>query len=68
VVAADPRRSERSRRAAVAGGRYDLPRLADVLAQIAFAPLATWLAANQIDLDQLQARVDQLVDQTRRQA
>ena len=58
----------RIRRAAAAGGRYELPRLADLLAQPAFAPLATWLAANQIDLDQLQARIDQLVEQTRQQA
>ena len=58
----------RIRRAAAAGGRYELPRLADLLAQAAFAPLANWLAANQIDLDQLQARIDQLVEQTRQQA
>jgi hypothetical protein len=60
--------ANRIRRAAAAGGRYELPRRADLLARSAFAPLATWLAANQIDLDQLQAGIDQLVEQTRRQA
>jgi hypothetical protein len=42
--------------------------VADLLANPAFAPLDQWLQQHQIDLDELQASVDQFLDQARQLA
>jgi hypothetical protein len=57
-----------SRRAADSGGRYELPRLADLLARPEFAALGQFLAGSGVDLGQLQAQLDQLVEGARREA
>lgn len=47
---------------------YPVPRLGDLLDDPAFRPLAEWLEQRQIDRDQLQARIDELLDEARRAA
>jgi hypothetical protein len=56
------------RRAHAAGTEFSPPRVADLLANPAFAPLDQWLQQHQIDLDELQASVDQFLDQARQLA
>jgi tetratricopeptide (TPR) repeat protein len=58
----------RIRRAAQAGGRYDLPRLAGLLARPEFAALGQFLAQRGVDVGQLQAQIDQRVEQARQDA
>jgi len=55
------------RRAAASGGRYELPRLAELLARPEFEPLQRTLAEWNVALDGLQAQVDQHVEEVRRQ-
>jgi hypothetical protein len=55
------------RRAAEAGQRYELPRLADLLADPEFDALQHFLTANRVDPAQLQSALDQLVDQVRKE-
>jgi tetratricopeptide (TPR) repeat protein len=56
-------------RAARAGQpAYELPRLVDLLARGEFAALAGFLTQHGVNLDELQATIDQLVAQTRQQA
>jgi tetratricopeptide (TPR) repeat protein len=57
--------SIRVRRAAQSGGRYDLPRLADLLARPEFEALGRFLAQRGVDARPLQAQLDQLVEQAR---
>ncbi len=54
-----------TRRARAAGSVATIPRVADLLADPAFAPLAQWVRQRQVDLDDLQAAVDQLLEQIR---
>ncbi len=44
---------------------FAFPRLADLLAIIAFAPLRTFLAERNVSVDELQAHIDRLVEQAR---
>ncbi len=53
------------RHAHAAGTELVVPRLADLLAEPAFAPLAQWLRERGVPLDKLQAEVDQLLTQAR---
>jgi tetratricopeptide (TPR) repeat protein len=53
------------REAASHGARFDLPRLAALLDDPAFAPLRTFLTDRAVDLPALQTRIDQLVEQAR---
>ncbi|MEA2559987.1 MAG: hypothetical protein QOH06_1491 [Acidobacteriota bacterium] len=53
--------------AAASGGRYELPRLAELLARPEFEPLHRTLIEWNVVLDDLQAQIDQLVDELRRQ-
>ncbi|HEX9944388.1 MAG TPA: CHAT domain-containing protein [Thermoanaerobaculia bacterium] len=54
------------RRAAASGGRYELPRLAELLARPEFEPLQRTLTEWDVALDELQAQVDQCVEEVRR--
>ena len=45
-----------------------MPRAADLLADLAFAPLEQWLRQRQVDVADLQAAVDQFLDQARQAA
>jgi tetratricopeptide (TPR) repeat protein len=56
------------RRAHAAGTVLDVPRVTALLADPAFAPLEQWLRQRQVPLDQLQATVDQFLDQARQAA
>ena len=56
------------RRAHAAGTTLAVPRVADLLADPAFDPLARWLRGRQVDVDELQAAVDQLLEQVRQNA
>jgi tetratricopeptide (TPR) repeat protein len=58
----------RFRRAQAAGTVLAVPRVADLLADPAFAPLAQWLCQHQVDLGELQTAVDKLLDQARQVA
>ena len=58
----------RFRRAEAAGTEFAVPRLADLLADPPFRPLRTWLEQRQEDTDELQAEIDQLLEQVRQQA
>ncbi len=58
----------RFRRAHEAGTPLAVPRVAALLADLAFRPLADWLASRQMDVDELQAAVDELLEQVRQQA
>ena len=51
----------RMRRAAAAGQRYDLPRLAALLALPEFSALGQFLAQYSVDVAALQAQVDQII-------
>jgi len=51
-----------------AGREHTLPRVAELVAQPEFAPLADWLAAAKVDLAQLQQQVDAFLTQCRQQA
>jgi tetratricopeptide (TPR) repeat protein len=60
--------SIRMRRAAESGGRYELPRLAGLLARAEFEALGRFLAGWGVDVAQLQAQLDELVEGVRREA
>jgi hypothetical protein len=51
------------RRAHAAGTKLTVPRLAQLLADPAFRPLAEWLRQRQVKVDELQAEVDQFLEQ-----
>jgi tetratricopeptide (TPR) repeat protein len=54
------------RRAAASEGRYELPRLVELLARPEFEPLQRTLVEWKVGLDELQATIDQRVEQVRR--
>ncbi len=56
------------RRAHEAGTPLVVPRIADLLDDSAFRPLADWLASRQINVTELQAAVDDLLEQVRAEA
>lgn len=56
------------RRAHAAGTELAVPRVAQLLADPAFAPLDQWLRQRQVDLNELQAGMDQLLAQVRQAA
>lgn len=55
-------------RAHAADRDYAVPRIAELLADPAFQPLAQWLSQRAVDLDALQATVDELLEQARQAA
>ncbi|MEK7831079.1 MAG: hypothetical protein AAB401_08340, partial [Acidobacteriota bacterium] len=55
-------------RAHEAGTPLAVPRLAELLADSAFDPLDKWLRQRGVDVDELQAAVDELLEQVRQQA
>jgi tetratricopeptide (TPR) repeat protein len=55
-------------RAHAAGTVLAVPRVTDLLADPAFAPLEQWLRQRQVPLDQLQSAVDQFLAQARQAA
>ena len=61
------RAGSRIRRAAQSGERYDLPRLADLLARPGFEALGRFLAQRGVDVQPLQAQLEQLVEQARQE-
>jgi hypothetical protein len=56
------------RRAHAAGTEFTAPRVADLLADPAFASLELWLRQQQEPLDALQAKVDHFLNQARQAA
>jgi tetratricopeptide (TPR) repeat protein len=58
----------RFRRAHAAGTPLAVPRVAELLADPAFRPLDDWLRQRQVNVDELQASVDQLLEQVRQAA
>jgi tetratricopeptide (TPR) repeat protein len=56
------------RRARDEGTTLVSPRLAEVLSDPTFNPLAVWLRQRQVDIDELQTAVDQLLEQARQVA
>ena len=54
------------RRAHAAGTELTVPRVSQLLADPAFDPLAQWLTQRQVNLDELQAAVDNCLDQARK--
>ena len=58
----------RFRRARAAGAELAVPRVAELLADPAFHPLDQWLRQRQVDVAELQAEVDQLLEQVRQTA
>jgi tetratricopeptide (TPR) repeat protein len=56
------------RRAQAAGTPLTVPTLADLLADPAFAPLATWLTQRQVDPASLQAAIDDFLAQAQQAA
>lgn len=56
------------RRARAAGTEFPIPCLSDLLADPAFDSLKTWLEGRQVDIGELQTRVDQFLDQARQAA
>ena len=58
----------RFRRAHAAGTPLVVPRLAALLDDTAFRPLDDWLRQRQVDVDALQADVDELLEQVRQRA
>ncbi|MDS4032027.1 MAG: CHAT domain-containing protein [Candidatus Contendobacter sp.] len=56
------------RRAHVASAELAVPRVAELLADPAFYPLDQWLHQRQVDMDELQAEVDQVLEQVRQAA
>jgi tetratricopeptide (TPR) repeat protein len=70
VTGIDPRNSLRNlalriRQSATRGETFTFPPLPALLATPAFAPLRDFLAQREVPVDDLQARIDQLVEQTR---
>ena len=59
--------ASRMRRAAAGGERYELPRLADLLARPELEALRQVLADRGVDVGELQEAIDQHVDQVRSQ-
>jgi hypothetical protein len=55
----------RMRKTAAAGGRYELPRLAELLVRPEFEPLQRTLAEWKVAVDELQAKIDELVEEVR---
>ncbi|MCV2421603.1 CHAT domain-containing protein [Paucibacter sp. DJ2R-2] len=55
----------RFRRAHAAGTELSVPRVAELLAEPAFAPLAQWLRQRQLPLEELQADVDRFLARAR---
>ncbi|MFL6290761.1 MAG: AAA family ATPase, partial [Thermoanaerobaculia bacterium] len=55
------------RRAAPSGERYELPRLAELLARPEFEPLQRTLTEWQVPIDELQTGIDQIAEAVRRQ-
>jgi tetratricopeptide (TPR) repeat protein len=55
----------RFREARAAGSVLAVPRVEELLADPAFAPLAQWLSKREVPIDQLQSAVDQHLDQAR---
>jgi tetratricopeptide (TPR) repeat protein len=55
------------RRAAGSGERYELPRLAELLARSEFEPLRRTLTEWNVGLDELQAAIDEIVERVRSQ-
>jgi tetratricopeptide (TPR) repeat protein len=53
------------REARAAGAELAVPRVEELLANPAFAPLAQWLSKREVPVDQLQTAVDQCLDQAR---
>jgi tetratricopeptide (TPR) repeat protein len=58
----------RFRRAHAAGTPLAVPRVAELLADPAFRPLDDWLRRRQVDVDELQAAVDQVLEMARQAA
>ena len=58
----------RFRRAHAVGMVLAVPRVADLLADPAFAPLEQWLRQRRVKVAELQAAVDQFLDQARQVA
>lgn len=58
----------RFRRAHAAGKKLTVPRVAELLADPAFRPLAEWLVKQQVDVDELRSKVDTWLEQVRQQA
>jgi len=58
----------RFRCAQAAGTPLTVPRLAELLTDPTFRPLADWLRLQQIDMAEVQAAVDQILEQTRQSA
>ena len=56
------------RHAHAAGAVPAVPRVADLLADPAFAPLEQWLRQRQVNVTELQAAVDHYLDQARQAA
>jgi hypothetical protein len=56
------------RRAQAAGMPLTVPRVAELLANPAFRPLADWLHQRQVDMAKVQAAVDQKLDQAQQAA
>jgi len=56
------------RRAHAAGTKLMVPRVAELLADPAFRPLADWLRQREVNVDELQTAVDQFLDQARQAA
>ena len=56
------------RRAHAAGTELAVPRVAELLADPAFHPLEQWLRQRQVDVAELQAAVDQRLEQARQAA
>ena len=56
------------RRARTAGTELAVPRVAELLADSAFHSLEQWLLQRQVPIDDLQADVDQFLDQARQAA
>jgi hypothetical protein len=55
----------RFRHARAAGAVLAVPRVEELLADPAFAPLAHWLSNRKVPVDQLQSDVDQCLDLAR---
>jgi len=55
------------RQSALRGGQFELPRLADLLVTQKFSAFARSLAERDVDLDGLQAKIDEVVEQVRMQ-
>lgn len=58
----------RFRRAHAAGTPLAVPRVAELLADPAFRPLDDWLRRREVDVDELQAAVDQFLEMARQAA